>query len=233
MLDKKKHEIVLRRVLDAIYGSNRLSHLLGFKGGTACYFFHELPRFSTDLDFNLLRLDKKEEVFEELKKVLEKFGRLKEQIIKKNTIFFLLIHTEGQAGIKIEVSTRESELVNEYEIKEFYGRSLSLMKKEFLFANKLLALTMRKRATPRDLFDVNYFFNRGWDIAKEPIHEVLGKALKEYIEELPEYIEKNFSKNTILDGLGQLFESKDDISDVKENLIRDSVVNIQMWLDSN
>lgn len=232
MLEKSKHEIVLRQVLDKIYGSHKISNLLGFKGGTACYFFYDLPRFSTDLDFNLLNLDKKTEVFKELKSILVKFGTLKEEIIKKNTIFFLLMHTEGKSGIKIEVSTRKSEAVNKYDIREFYGKSLPLMKKEYIFSNKLIALTQRKTSTPRDLFDISYFFSKNWDIAKEPIEEIIGKSVKEYLGELPEFIINNFNKKTIHHGLGQLLDNKEQRDDVRESLIENSITKIRIWLDS-
>jgi len=57
MLDRTKHENTMRNILNEVYSHKDLSPILGFKGGTACYFFYELPRFSTDLDFNLLNYD--------------------------------------------------------------------------------------------------------------------------------------------------------------------------------
>jgi len=42
------------QLLKDIYSDIELANYLGFKGGTALMFFYELPRFSVDLDFNLI-----------------------------------------------------------------------------------------------------------------------------------------------------------------------------------
>ena len=43
-------------ILKDIYADITINSLLGFKGGTCAYFFYNLPRFSVDLDFDLLEL---------------------------------------------------------------------------------------------------------------------------------------------------------------------------------
>ena len=54
MIQQETHRRILLNILNDIYRNDVNAPLLGFKGGTYLYFFHELPRFSTDLDFNLL-----------------------------------------------------------------------------------------------------------------------------------------------------------------------------------
>ncbi len=54
MLDRKKHEIILKNILREIYQHPVLQSQLAFKGGTCLYLFYGLPRFSTDLDFSLV-----------------------------------------------------------------------------------------------------------------------------------------------------------------------------------
>lgn len=44
----------MAQILSLIFKDKDLCNALGFKGGTALMFFHNLPRFSTDLDLNLL-----------------------------------------------------------------------------------------------------------------------------------------------------------------------------------
>lgn len=51
-----------------------LSSVLAFKGGTATMFFHNTPRFSTDLDFNLLDAEKETEVYDRVRKIVLKYG---------------------------------------------------------------------------------------------------------------------------------------------------------------
>lgn len=54
MLDRSRHEILLKNILRDIYQHPVLQALLAFKVGTCLYLFYNLPRFSTDLDFCLL-----------------------------------------------------------------------------------------------------------------------------------------------------------------------------------
>jgi hypothetical protein len=68
MIDINRHRYYLVRILKDIYTDITLGNFLGFNGGTALMFFYELPRFSVNLDFNLLAQSEEEFVF-------KKFGR--------------------------------------------------------------------------------------------------------------------------------------------------------------
>ncbi len=57
-LDITKHKTHLTNILLDVYKNSTLSPVLGFKGGTAAMLFYKLPRFSVDLDFDLL-IDRK------------------------------------------------------------------------------------------------------------------------------------------------------------------------------
>lgn len=230
MLDKQKHAMTMRNILDAIYSHKVLSSLLGFKGGTACYFFYDLPRFSTDLDFNLLDLAAKEEVFSILTTMLVKYGEIKTKRIKHNTIFFFLSHTPRRSGIKVEISTREIERVNSYQLREFYGTSILVMRKEDVFANKLIALTTRPTPTTRDLFDINYFFKQNWNFNKKLIEEVAGQSVKGYISDLIPAIKKSFKPSMIHQGLGELLENQAQRDFAKNKLIDETVGMIGLYL---
>ncbi|MBU0578685.1 nucleotidyl transferase AbiEii/AbiGii toxin family protein [Patescibacteria group bacterium] len=230
MLDQQKHAMTMRNILDEIYSHKVLSSLLGFKGGTACYFFYSLPRFSTDLDFNLLDLDAKEEVFALLGELLSKYGEIKTKIIKHNTILFFISHTPQRSGIKVEISTREIEKVNSYQLREFYGTSILVMKKEDIFAGKLLALIGRPTPTSRDLFDVNYFFKQNWNFNEKLIEKVSGQSIKKYLSGLVLAIKKNFKSSTIHQGLGELLENQSQRDFVKNKLIDETVGLIELYL---
>jgi len=232
MLDRTKHENTMRNILNEVYSHKDLSPILGFKGGTACYFFYGLPRFSTDLDFNLLNLDKKEVIFDAVPSILGKYGEVTDKYIKANTIFFFLFHTKGRSEIKIEISTREVEKVNQYELLEFYGTSMLVMKKEDIFANKLIALKNRHSASSRDLFDINFFFKNNWDISENVIETVSKKNLLDYMKELLKYIQKNFNNETIHLGLGELVENESQRYFIKNKLIEDTINQIKFYIDS-
>lgn len=53
-LNINRHKSILTEILKAIYEDATLAPLLGFKGGTAAALNYDLPRFSVDLDFDLL-----------------------------------------------------------------------------------------------------------------------------------------------------------------------------------
>jgi len=56
-MNNNKHRFYLTQILTDIYSDRELARCLGFKGGTALMLFHNLPRFSVDLDFDLLDME--------------------------------------------------------------------------------------------------------------------------------------------------------------------------------
>lgn len=54
-------------------------YYLGFKGGTSLIFFYDLPRFSVDLDFNLINTDKVDFVYDKVHTVLLKHGIISDE----------------------------------------------------------------------------------------------------------------------------------------------------------
>ncbi|EKD56359.1 MAG: hypothetical protein ACD_58C00213G0002 [uncultured bacterium] len=216
MLDKKEHEVVLSKILYAIYSDRDLAPILGFKGGTACYLFYNLPRFSTDLDFNLSQLDRVDFVFKKLLGILVDIGEIKDKKIKANTIYFLLSYKNEAHNIKIEISTR---LINEntFEIKNYLGLPILTMTKDCIFANKLVAVLDRKKLANRDLFDVYFFLKNNWPINENIIKLRTGKNTKEYLKEIIKLLEKKSNIN-ILHSLGEVVDSKQKIW-IKDQLI--------------
>ncbi len=69
-----RHKNVLTEILKALYGDTTIAPFLAFKGGTAALFNYNLPRFSVDLDFDLLNPSKEEYVFERVTTILKKYG---------------------------------------------------------------------------------------------------------------------------------------------------------------
>lgn len=70
MLNRSRHEIILKQILGDIFKHEKLQGQVAFKGGTCLYIFYGLNRFSTDLDFNLRSAQLNHE---EIKKILEKY----------------------------------------------------------------------------------------------------------------------------------------------------------------
>lgn len=211
MLNREKHQFIMGRILKDIYADASIASLLGFKGGTCAYFFYDLPRFSVDLDFDLLKNEKSDQnlIFERVNKILEKHGEVKESSIKRYTIFFLLSYGKDDHNIKFEVNIRTQipNLQEHFELKEYLGISMLVSKKPCMFASKLAALPTRKIVAMRDIYDIWYFATSNWDIDLEVLKIRTEKSLKEHIDDCIGVIEK-VKENEILQGLGELLNEK-------------------------
>ncbi len=228
MLNREKHQLIMVQILKSIYSDVEISSLLGFKGGTCAYFFYNLPRFSVDLDFDLIEASEpnKELVFKKIENILKEFGIIKEKCIERWTIFFLLSYGDEDHNIKIEISTRENN--NEYVPKEYLGIPMLSAKKESLFANKLSALTGRKNIAMRDIYDLYYFAKNGWDIDEDVLKFWTGNNIKEQLEESIRIIEKIDQRN-ILQGLGEVLSDKDK-EWARENLKQETLFLLKSYL---
>jgi len=226
MLNKEKHLLVMGRILRDIYSDTSISSLIGFKGGTCCYFFYELNRFSVDLDFDLLVNDEatQEKVYEKVGNMLKPYGEVKDRYIKHNTIFFLLSYGDVDHNVKIEINVRTLMLnIREnYELKEYLGISMLAAKKDYLFAGKLAALTNRKTVAMRDIYDVWFFAKNNWDINVEALKARTGKTIKEHIADCVSVIEA-VKENEILRGLAELLPDEKAKVWVKTNLRKETI----------
>lgn len=223
MLDRNKHEIVLKKILFDIYDNRDLASLLGFKGGTACYLFYQLNRFSVDLDFDLLNTQKSDYVYDAIRKVISAYGEIKDEQKKFYTIYFSLSCSKEAQNVKVEISTRPAQQ-NNYEIINYLGLPVLTLKKEYMVANKLVAVLDRKKLASRDIFDAYFFLKNGWEINEDIIQERSGKTKKEYFAELIDFLQKNGSKIKILQGLGEL------VDDTQKPFIKNKLINELIYL---
>ena len=89
-MDTNKHKFFMLQLLKDIFSDTLLSSVLAFKGGTATMFFYDLPRFSTDLDFNLLNPEQEKEVYDRVRKIVLKYGKIHDEAIKHYGIVIVL-----------------------------------------------------------------------------------------------------------------------------------------------
>ena len=204
MLNNSKHNLIMSKILKEIY-TGEIGKFLGFKGGTMAMFFYELDRFSVDLDFDLLDINKKDEVYNKLEIILKGFGEIKESIIKSSTIFFLLSYGDRDHNIKIEINTRD--FGSKYEIKNYLGISMKVMVKEDIFAHKLCAWKERYGSTNRDMYDVYFFYNKLWEPNESVIKDRTGMDYTEFLKLMLNKLETDPPRD-ILSGLGELLDEK-------------------------
>lgn len=220
------HRDSLIKVLRAIYSDTLLRTLLGFKGGTAAMLFYNLPRFSVDLDFDLLTPSKKELVFARLKEILPQFGEVIQAQDKQYTLFFLLRYKKEERGLKVEISKRI--VRSDYRVKNFLGISMLVMKEEDMIAGKLAALLTRKRFATRDMFDLWFFLKENWQINEKFLEEKTDLSLSQALQKAQPLI-KNVKPTELLAGLGDLIDEKQKAW-VKAHLQKDLIFQLKLYL---
>ena len=191
-----------------------------------------LPRFSVDLDFDLFIHNKenKKIIFEKIKTILEKYGEIKDIYIKRYTIFALLSYGDVDHNIKVEINTRElvPNIKEYYELKEYLGISMFVAKKDYLFAGKLSALTLRSETTMRDVYDIYYFAKNNWDINSGIIKDRIGKSTKEYLIDCIAKIER-VKDSQVLQGLGELLNEEEKLW-AKKNLKAETIFMLKNYM---
>lgn len=228
MFDIDHHKSILVQILKEIYSEISIASLLGLKGGTAMSLFYSLPRFSVDLDFNLLDIKEKDRIFKSLEDILKKFGEIKDEKEKQDTLFFLLSCEEKARNIKVEVSKRI--FPDSYEAKNYLGISMLVLSKEDMFAHKLVALLERKSIANRDLFDLWFFMKNNWDVNKEMVKLRTGIDLKEYFKGCIKKVEK-IDERYILQGLGEILDEKQKHW-IRKNLKKDILFFLRFYLEN-
>jgi len=203
MVDINKHKLFLFRILKDIYDDKGLSGILGFKGGTALMFFYDLPRFSVDLDFNLLNIEKEAWVYEKIREILLKHGSIHDEAKKFYGIVSVLNYGAGERKLKVEISNRSFN--DRYEIKNLLGVNMPVMVASDMFAHKLCALLDRSILTNRDIFDCWYFMNNKTALSQSIVETRMGCSLAEYLQKCIDMLE-GMSDKGMLNGLGELMD---------------------------
>lgn len=221
------HRASLIIILRGIYTDSLLRNLLGLKGGTAAMLFYSLPRFSVDLDFDLLDAEKKQAVFERLKELLPQYGAVKEAAEKKNTLFFLLSYQKGERNLKVEVSKRPSHA--RFAPKNYLGISMLVMKEEDMAAGKLAAALTRNKFASRDLFDLWFFLKNGWQISEEVVKERTDLSLPKALKKMEKKVGA-VKRTDFLSGLGELLDNKQKTW-VKEKLKEELLFQLRLYLE--
>ena len=222
-MNKNKHKYYMAQILGLIFRDKRLSQLLAFKGGTAMMFFHGLPRFSTDLDFNLLDASCEQEVFVSVRNILARFGKIDDEAIKHYGILLVLNYGSGERMLKVEISNRQ--YANHYEIRNLAGIDIRVMTMPDMFAHKLCA--MGERISPRDIFDCWYFLHHHTSINEQIVVERTGMSVAEYARHCADMV-RSASPKTLMQGLGEVIDNKTKIF-VKTKLIDETAAALDLF----
>jgi len=193
------------QILRDIYSDLELANSLGFKGGTALMFFYGLPRFSVDLDFNLLKPEKENVVYQKVQSILLKYGKIDDEAQKFFGPILVLNYGSGERKLKIEISNRRHN--SSYEVKTFMGINMLVMTAPDMFAHKLCALLDRNEVTNRDIFDCWFFMENRIPINKNIVEERMKMPLADYLQNCINTLNSLSNKN-LLNAIGDLLEDK-------------------------
>ncbi len=205
MIDINRHRFFLVQILKNIYSDIELAKYLGFKGGTALMFFYDLPRFSVDLDFNLIDTEKEDVVYRKIRKILLKYGKIFDEARKFYGPLIVLDYGFEERKLKVEISNRLFD--NRYEIKNLLGINMKVMVKEDMFAHKLCALLDRNTITNRDIFDCWFFMQKQTPINKSIVEFRMKMSFADYLQKCIEHLEVMSDKG-LLQGMGELMDDK-------------------------
>jgi len=205
MVNINKHKFFLLQILKDICSDIELASCLGFKGGTALMFFYDLPRFSVDLDFNLLDIVKEKIIYEKVRNILLKYGKIYDEAIKFYGPIIVLDYGVGERKLKVEISNRQWN--NHYEIKNLLGINMKVMVASDMFAHKLCAMLDRNEITNRDIFDTWFFMKNRTAINKAIVEERMEMNFAEYVQQCIDQLE-TMSDKGMLNGLGELMDEE-------------------------
>ena len=205
MFDVNRHKFFLVQILKDIYNDIELSSNLGFKGGTALMFFYDLPRFSVDLDFNLLDREKEDVVYNKVRNILLKYGTIFDEAKKFYGPLVVLDYGFEERKLKVEISNRSFE--NHYEIKNLLGINVKVMVQEDMFAHKLCALLDRGVITNRDIFDCWFFMKNQTPVNISLVEYRMQMSYTGYLQICIDSLE-SLKNRGLLQGLGELMDDK-------------------------
>lgn len=221
-MDKQKHKLYMAQILSLIFKDKDLCNVLGFKGGTALMFFHGLPRFSTDLDFNLLDSDKVDMVYAKIRRILLRFGNIDDEAKKP---ILVLDYGKGERMLKVEISTRLYD--NHYEMHTLAGTDIRVLRLSDMFAHKLCA--MGERLSPRDVFDVWYFLQQlHANINETIIMERTGKTVADYASWCVGRV-REASPKLLMQGLGEVVDDTRTRNFIKSKLIEETAQALELF----
>ncbi|MCK5134673.1 MAG: nucleotidyl transferase AbiEii/AbiGii toxin family protein [Bacteroidales bacterium] len=205
MIDINRHRFFLVQILKDIYTDIELANCLGFKGDTSLMFFYDLPRFSVDLNFNLLDVEKEDVVYGKVRKILLKYGTIFDEAKKFYGPMIVLDYGFEERKLKVEISNRLFD--NRYEIKNLLGIIVKVMVQEDMFAHKLCALLDRNVITNRDIFDCWFFMQHRTPVNKSIVELRMEMSFTEYLQRCIDSLE-SMSDKGLLQGMGELMDNK-------------------------
>lgn len=184
-------------------------------------FFHNLPRFSVDLDFNLINTNYEDQVYDAVRTILLKYSRIHDESKKFYGPILVLDYGAGDRKLKVEISKRD--FGDKYIIANLLGLNIKLMAKENMFAHKLCAMLDRNEITNRDIFDCWFYMENRTPINRKVVEQRMGKPLEAYLQDCIDCL-NSMSDRGMLNGLGELMD--DDMKKFVKTKLRKETIQL-------
>jgi len=171
---------------------------IAFKGGTALKLFYGLPRYSEDVDYDMLPSGSGEELLNIIDRL---FKRRKWEITDQALKYYTLLFELRFAGIdrnfrlKIEISTRKKHL--DTSIQSLRGVPVLTLEPSFLMTEKLI--TFLERDAGRDIYDAWFILNGAYPLNEPMIQEAFRDERRFYqaiLEKVTKMDPKKISRDT-------------------------------------
>ena len=184
-------ENVIIEVVQAL-AKSRAGSKIAFKGGTALKLFYGLPRYSEDIDYDILPKADGEKLLEVITRLFEKQKwEITDQALKYYTLLFEIrfAGVERNFRLKIEISTRQKQF--DTTIVALRGVPVLTLEPSFLMTEKLF--TFIERGAGRDIFDAWYILNNAYPLNESMIQKSFGDERSFFLNILTK-VEKADSK---------------------------------------
>ena len=165
----RRHEALEMDVLDRLKRAGFLDRLI-FGGGTMLRLCHDMPRYSADLDFWLLRATRTQTYFRRLKAFLGEAFELTDSHQKFFTLLFEVRARGYPRRLKLEIrhvrhgyDVEEKIAFSKYGTRQVLVKGLTLPQ---MMKNKVEALLDRREI--RDAFDLEFLLRRGVELSAPP-----------------------------------------------------------------
>lgn len=233
------HRAWLYQLLSAMFNDVVLAKNLRFKGGTCAAMLGYLDRFSTDLDFDYVGDPKEiENIRPLLEKIFRDLGLKIDDNSKKAIQYFLKYQNAPDERNTIKIDSHfPVPKSNKYEPKKFVeiDRTIICQTKETMFANKLAAVMdrydKRKVIVGRDIYDICYFFSKGYDFDPAVLEEHTGMKPIEYLKKVTQFIEDKVTSTIIDHDLNPLLTTER-FRAVRKTLKQDTLLSLRLKLKS-
>lgn len=223
---KDIHESYMKKILAGIF-SWPYKNIIAFKWGTLAYLQYELPRFSTDIDLDLIDLNKEQEVKEYIETMLMWLGNV-ENRLGKDLHRWKFHYDPNSRVIKIELNKRQSPFV-QYEQIFIDTMQVQVQTLSSMVTNKLIALGDRRYN--RDLYDIHFFLSQWYQFDENIIQDRKNCTTNEWISMIIKEIPNRFQENTILHQLWEVLDAKQKPR-VKQYLANETSKLLQLYINS-